>query len=141
MHTLEFIPNEEEREDLQIKEWNNEEMIDDMFINHKPTYYTLDDLCFLFVYTVYYTKEHDEIIRHKITIQMLGDYPYSKFISYNMDMINHHIDEPIPPHALFHEFLLWFKSKGMAKIKKDMEKSKNMGTKAFRNISKYVVRK
>ena len=52
MHTLEFIPNEEEREELEIKEWNNEEMIDDMFINHKPTYYTLDDLCFLFVYTV-----------------------------------------------------------------------------------------
>ena len=54
-------------------------------------------------------------------------------------MINHHIDEPIPAHALFHEFLLWFKSKGMAKIKKDMERTKNIGKNAFRTMSKYVI--
>ena len=139
MHVEKIIPPENERERLEVKEWDNTQMIDDIFTYHTPAYYKLDDLCILFVYTVYYTKEEDEIVKQKITIQMLGDYPYSKFISYTMSMINHNIDEPIPSHALFQEFLIWFKQIGMEKIKKDMEKSKKIEQNAFKNMSKYVV--
>lgn len=142
MHSFKIIPNEEEREQLKVKDWDNQEMIDDMFVEHEPMYYKLDDMCLLFVYTLYYTKEkNEELIKKKLLIQILGDYPYSRFISYPINMINHNIDEAIPPHALFQEFLLWFKTIGIEKIKEDKKRTENIEMNAFKNLSKYVVKK
>lgn len=141
MHSFKIIPNEEEREQLKVKDWDNQEMIDDMFVEHEPMYYKLDDMCLLFVYTLYYTKENEEIIKKKLLIQILGSYPYSRFISYPINMINHNINEPVPPHALFQEFLLWFKTIGVEKIKEDKKRTENIEMNAFKNLSKYVVKK